>query len=188
MKTPLSNSAGVVSGRGFPFYLIIFFLGILRQPFSASCREDYSAVLGEHTAQLRVAWARIREDQRMAQGKRILDACNPRQTNRCSFLVQTFSRKRISSNYATKSPRPGWFLCAKKPAYRCVLSFFFCHTQRDSGHLSPGRGRRNFSHVTIELGWFPPRSPFLGGSYVNPTPLKKKKGKKSFEPLCIPKR
>ena len=25
MKTPLSNSAGVVSGRGFPFYLIIFF-------------------------------------------------------------------------------------------------------------------------------------------------------------------
>ena len=83
----------------YPVYALAYaILGILRQPFSASCREDHSAVLGEHTTQLRMAWARIREDQRMAQGKRILDARDPRQINRCSFLVQTFSRKRISSN------------------------------------------------------------------------------------------
>ena len=128
----------------YPVYALAYaILGILRQPFSASCREDHSAVLGEHTAQLRVAWARIREDQRMAQGKRILDARDPRQTNRCSFLVQTFSRKRITSNYATKIPCPGWLLCAKKPACRFVLSVVFCHAQKGSGHyLSPGRGWR----------------------------------------------
>ena len=55
----------------YPVYALGYaILGILCQPFSASCREDHSAVLGEHTTQLRMAWARIREDQRMAQGKK----------------------------------------------------------------------------------------------------------------------
>ena len=142
-KTPLSNFAGVVRGRGFPFYRIIFFRNssptvqfqLQRGPFSSPWRTYDSTAHGLGANQRRSAHG--------SRKKRILDARDPRQTNRCSFLVQTFSRKRISSNYATKSPRPGWLLCAKKPACRFVLSVVFCHAQKGSGHyLSPGRGWR----------------------------------------------
>lgn len=61
IKAPLSNFGGLVCCLGFPFYpfFFFFFSGTLRQPFSACYREDHSTVLGEHTTQLRVAWAQI---------------------------------------------------------------------------------------------------------------------------------